>query len=189
MKTLILTAVLGVAVVAGAQESAQTSKQEAKVTAATGGVLQAGAEAPAFSLDSSTGSKVSLAEHAGKVVVLYFYPKADTPGCTKEACGFRDAAADYDKAKVVVLGVSPDPVEDVTKFAKKYQLNFALLADPERTTCKAYGVLQQKGDRVGVARTTFVIGRDGKIAKVFESVKVDAHDKQVLEWIQTNLRE
>src|SRR6266571_1933703 len=97
-------------------------------------VPQSGAKAPSFKLPASSGRTISLSDYAGKQrIVLYFYPKADTPGCTKEACGFRDALADYDQAKVAVLGISPDPVEAVTKFANKFHLNFPLLADADHS--------------------------------------------------------
>src|SRR3954468_2427001 len=104
-----------------------------------------GTKAPAFKLPASDGQTIGLADFAGKkTVVVYFYPRADTPGCTKEACGFRDALADYDKANVAVLGVSPDPVEAVTKFASKFHLNFPLLADADHRVCERYGVWQEK---------------------------------------------
>src|SRR5687768_18557211 len=100
-----------------------------------------GSKAPSFTTPSSTGKTISLADYAGKqTVVLYFYPKADTPGCTKEACGFRDALADYDKANVAVLGISPDPANKVKKFADKFHLNFPLLADPDHAVAERYGV-------------------------------------------------
>src|SRR5881275_2633370 len=96
-------------------------------------------KAPAFKLPASNGRTIALSDFAGKkAVVLYFYPRADTPGCTKEACGFRDALADYDQANVAVLGISPDPVEAVTKFADKFHLNFPLLADADQTICEKY---------------------------------------------------
>src|SRR3954470_18102145 len=148
-----------------------------------------GTKAPSFKLPSSSGKTISLAEYAGeKTVVLYFYPRADTPGCTKEACGFRDALADYDKANVAVLGVSPDPVEAVTRFANKFHLNFPLLADADHAVCDKYGVWQEKsmyGKKYwGAARTTFVIGKDGKVAHVFEKVKPEGHDREVLDWLK-----
>src|SRR5689334_230311 len=103
------------------------------------------APAPQFNLPSSTGDNISLKDFANKkTVVLYFYPRADTPGCTKEACGFRDALADYDKANVAVLGISPDPEEDVTKFAEKFHLNFPLLADADHSVAGKYGVWVKK---------------------------------------------
>jgi peroxiredoxin Q/BCP len=148
-----------------------------------------GSKAPSFKLPSSEGNTISLADFAGKkTVVLYFYPKADTPGCTKEACGFRDALADYDRANVAVLGISPDPVEAVTKFAGKFHLNFPLLADADHAIAEKYGVWQEKsmyGRKYwGVARTTFVIDKAGRIAHVFEKVKPAGHDREVLEWVK-----
>lgn len=148
-----------------------------------------GEVAPSFSLPASTGGAISLEDLRGKqVVVLYFYPRADTPGCTKEACGFRDALADYDKAKVAVLGVSPDPVKAVEKFATKFHLNFPLLADEDHAVCEKYGVWQEKsmyGKKYwGAARVTFVIGRDGRVLHVFEKVKPEGHDREVLAWLQ-----
>src|SRR5271170_3364470 len=104
-----------------------------------------GSPAPAFKLSASGGKTISLDDFAGeKAVVLYFYPKADTPGCTKEACGFRDALSDYDNANVAVLGISPDPVEDVTAFAQKFHLNFPLLADADHAVAQRFGVWQEK---------------------------------------------
>ena len=143
-----------------------------------------GEHAPKFTLPASTGETISLADFAGKkTVVLYFYPRADTPGCTKEACGFRDALADYDKANVAVLGISPDSIEDVTKFAEKFHLNFPLLADADHSVAEKYGAWQEKsmyGKKYwGAARTTFVIDKAGKIAHVFEKVKPVGHDQEV----------
>jgi thioredoxin-dependent peroxiredoxin len=154
-------------------------------------VLPAGKMAPKFHLESSGGKKIDLAEFAEKkTVVLYFYPKADTPGCTKEACGFRDALADYDKAHVAVLGISPDPVEDVSKFAEKFHLNFPLLADADHAVAEKYGVWQKKSmmgrEYMGVVRTTFAIDKTGKIVHVFEKVKPEGHDKEVIDWIKQN---
>jgi thioredoxin-dependent peroxiredoxin len=152
-------------------------------------VLREGSAAPKFELPSSTGKDVRLADYAGRSrVVLYFYPRADTPGCTKEACGFRDALAGYTKLSAAVFGVSPDPVQDVTKFAKKFELNFPLLADADHGVCEKYGVWQEKsmyGRKYwGAARTTFVIGKDGKIEKVFEKVKPEGHDAEVLDYLK-----
>ncbi len=148
-----------------------------------------GQSAPSFKLPASTGETIDLAEIvAKKPLVLYFYPKADTSGCTVEACGFRDAAPDYKKAGVVVLGISPDPIEKVKKFAEKYKLNFPLLADADHAVCEKYGVWQEKsmyGRKYwGALRVTFVIGKGGKIEHVFEKVKPAGHDAQVLEWIK-----
>jgi peroxiredoxin Q/BCP len=149
-----------------------------------------GKAAPRFKLPASNGETIDLAELKGKVVVLYFYPRADTPGCTKEACGFRDALADYDRANVAVLGISPDTTEDVRKFSDKYHLNFPLLADADHAVAEEYGVWQEKNmygvKRMGVARTTFVIGKDGKVAHVFERVKPEGHDQEVLNWLKSN---
>src|SRR5690242_21766074 len=104
-----------------------------------------GSKAPSFQLPSSDGKTISLADFAGKkAVVLYFYPRADTPGCTTEACGFRDALADYDKANVAVLGISPDPIDDVASFSTKFHLNFPLLADADHAVAQKYGVWGEK---------------------------------------------
>ncbi len=148
---------------------------------------QPGTAAPDFDLPSSTGKSIKLADYAGKTLVLYFYPKADTPGCTTQACGFRDSAAEYEKAGVAILGVSPDPEKNVMKFADKYDLTFPLLADEDHALCEAYGVWQEKSmygkKYMGAARTTFVIDADGNVAKVFEKVKPAGHEAEVLEAI------
>jgi peroxiredoxin Q/BCP len=151
-------------------------------------VLSEGTTAPKFELPASTGTSVKLADQIGKSrAVLFFYPKADTPGCTKEACGFRDAIASYKKLNVPVFGISPDPVGAVTQFAEKFKLNFPLLADEDHSIAEKYGVWQEKsmyGKKYwGVARTTFVIDKDGKIEKVFEKVKPEGHDREVLEYL------
>lgn len=147
-------------------------------------IPQPGQTAPKFKLPSSIGQTIDLADFKGKTLVLYFYPKADTPGCTTEACGFRDAIASYKKLDVPVFGISPDRVEDVTKFAKKFDLNFPLLADADHAVAEKYGVWGEKNmygkKYFGVLRTTFIIGPDGKIAHVFEKVKPEGHDQQVL---------
>lgn len=149
------------------------------------GYPKVGAAAPKFKLPSSEGKTVDLSSLKGKFVVLYFYPRADTPGCTTEACAFRDASADLAKAGAVVLGVSPDPISEVEKFARKHKLNFPLLADEDHTVCEKYGVWQEKSmygkKYFGAARTTFIIDPTGKIAHVFEKVKPAGHDQQVLE--------
>jgi peroxiredoxin Q/BCP len=151
-------------------------------------IPQVGAAAPKFKLPSSTGKPIALGDFAGeKTVVLYFYPKADTPGCTTEACGFRDALAEYDRAHIAVLGISPDPVQDVRKFAEKFHLNFPLLADSDHAVADQYGVWQEKsmyGKKYwGAARTTFVIDRTGNVARVFERVKPDGHEREVLDFL------
>jgi peroxiredoxin Q/BCP len=152
-----------------------------------------GTKPPLFSLPSSEGKTVELAAILGKQsIVLYFYPKADTPGCTTQACGFRDTAADYKKAGAVVLGVSPDPEKNVTKFADKFKLNFPLLADADHSVCERYGVWQEKSmygrKYMGVARTTFLIGKNGKIAHIFEKVKPAGHEAEVLEKLKELLK-
>jgi peroxiredoxin Q/BCP len=148
-------------------------------------IPEVGATAPKFSLPSSIGKEISLSDYVGKKdVVLYFYPRADTPGCTKEACGFRDALPQYDKAKVAVLGISPDPVEDVKQFAEKFSLNFPLLADADHSIAEKYGVWVLKKnygkEYMGIARTTFVIDKQGKISRVFKNVKPEGHEAEVL---------
>jgi thioredoxin-dependent peroxiredoxin len=154
------------------------------------GIPDAGSPAPAFSLPAEDGSTVGLAKLKGKTVVLYFYPKADTPGCTKEACGFRDTLADYTKRHAVVFGVSPDPVDAVKKFSDKFHLNFPLLADADHSVCEKYGVWQEKTNYgktyMGVVRTTFVISPKGTIKHVFKNVKADGHEQEVLKWLSEN---
>ena len=149
---------------------------------------QPGTAAPDFDLESSAGGRSKLADFAGKTLVLYFYPKADTPGCTIEAQGFRDAADAYREAGAAVVGVSPDPLRDVQKFAEKQALNFPLLADADHAVCEAYGAWQEKSmygkTYMGAARTTFLIDGNGKVAKVFEKVKPAGHDAEVLEAVR-----
>jgi peroxiredoxin Q/BCP len=147
-------------------------------------VIKEGQKAPAFSLPSSEGGEVSLKSLKGKVVVLYFYPKDDTPGCTREACAFRDAQAAIKKTGAVVLGVSPDSLEAHGEFTAKYKLNFPLLSDPDKAVAKKYGAFGEKvlyGKRMmGMIRSTFVIDGAGVVRKVFPRVKVDGHDGRVL---------
>jgi peroxiredoxin Q/BCP len=147
-------------------------------------LLQAGDEAPDFTLPDQHGEPVSLSGLRGKTVVLYFYPKADTPGCTTQACGVRDHRADYEHSGAAVLGVSPDPVKKVAKFDDKYGLGFPLLADEDHAVAEAYGVWVRKSmygrKYMGNERTTFVIGPDGKVEQVFRSVKPAEHDELVL---------
>lgn len=151
----------------------------------TQAILDENTAAPQFTLPASDGKTYGLESLRGKKVVLYFYPKADTPGCTTEACGFRDRIAEYHKLSVPVFGISPDPIEDVVKFAKKFHLNFPLLADADHAVCQAYGVWQEK-NRMGrtywgAARTTFIIDEKGKISHVFRNVKPEGHEQQVLQ--------
>jgi len=147
--------------------------------------IKAGIPAPEFTLVDENSKPRSLAEFHGKPVVLYFYPRDDTPGCTTEACNFRDDYDVYQKAGVTILGVSPNSPKDHTKFKAKYNLPFSLLADTEHKICEAYGVWGRKKfmgkEYDGVFRTTFLIGPDGIILKVFANVKPDGHSKEVLE--------
>ena len=147
-------------------------------------MLEPGSEAPDFTLPDQNGETVSLSGLRGRPVVLYFYPKADTPGCTVQACGVRDRRADYAEAGAVVLGVSPDPVSRVKRFDEKYGLDFPLLADEDHAVAEAYGTWVEKRNYgrtyMGVARTTFVIDADGRIAAVLEKVKPKKHDDDVL---------
>ena len=145
---------------------------------------QEGDQAPDFELSDQDGQPVRLSSLRGKTVVLYFYPKADTPGCTTQACGIRDRGADYDAAGAVVLGVSPDQPAKLRKFADKHGLPFTLLADPDHEVAEAYGVWVEKsmyGRKYwGNERSTFVIGPDGAIQRVLRKVKPAEHDELVL---------
>jgi peroxiredoxin Q/BCP len=147
--------------------------------------LAVGDQAPDFTLPSSTGKSVKLSDLKGKNVVLYFYPKDDTPGCTKEACTFRDNLPRFGELDAVVLGVSKDSLDSHAGFIKKYGLNFTLLSDEDLTVNNLYGTWVEKenyGRKYwGTERSTFVVGKDGKIRKIFRKVKVDGHEKQVLE--------
>ena len=148
-------------------------------------MLEEGKKAPAFSLFNQDGNKISLKDISGKKIVLYFYPKDDTSGCTKEACSFRDAFPKFKKSDAIILGVSPDSVKSHKKFAKKYDLNFDLLADEDKKVVQLYNVWKEKSmygkKYMGVERTTFIIDEKGKIKKIFSKVKVDGHEKEVLE--------
>jgi peroxiredoxin Q/BCP len=147
--------------------------------------LEEGAAAPAFSLTADDGSQVKLAALKGSPVVLYFYPKDDTPGCTREACAFRDRQKELAKLGAKVFGVSPDDVASHVKFRDKFQLNFPLLADPEHKLAEAYGAWREKNmygkKSMGVQRSTFLIDARGKVAKVWKRVQVDGHDQEVLD--------
>jgi peroxiredoxin Q/BCP len=147
-------------------------------------VLSEGRPAPDFTLPDQDDEAVTLSDLRGRPVVLYFYPRADTPGCTVQACGVRDHRADYERAGVRVLGVSPDPVGAVARFADKHALDFTLLADSDHAVADAYGtwVEKRKDDRTywGVQRATFIIDPDGLIARVFPNVSPNTHDDEVL---------
>jgi len=146
--------------------------------------LNEGDQAPAFTANTNGGGKVSLADFAGKNVILYFYPKDDTPGCTKEACAFRDHFAEFKKKGAVVLGVSTDPVKSHDKFVEKFKLPFTLLADEDKRIVEAYGVWGQKSfmgrKYLGTHRVTFLIGPDGKIKNIWPKVKPEEHAEEVL---------
>jgi thioredoxin-dependent peroxiredoxin len=147
-------------------------------------MIEAGEQAPAFTLPNQDGEEVSLADFAGRTVVLYFYPKADTPGCTTQACSIRDRAADYEAAGATVVGVSPDPVEAVKKFHAKQSLNFTLLADEDHAVCDRYGVWVEKKNYGklywGAQRSTFIIDGDGTVAHVIPKASPKTHDDEVL---------
>ncbi|HST32304.1 MAG TPA: thioredoxin-dependent thiol peroxidase [Solirubrobacteraceae bacterium] len=147
-------------------------------------MIEAGDAAPDFELPDQDGRPVRLKDFRGQRVVVYFYPKADTPGCTTQACGVRDRKADYAQAGAVVLGLSPDPVAKVAKFHEKYSLDFQLLADEDHGVAEAYGVWVEKSmygrKYFGNERTTFVIDSEGKVAAVLRKVKPAEHDEQVL---------
>lgn len=146
--------------------------------------IEEGSKAPAFTLTADDGTKVRLSDQKGSPVVLYFYPKDDTPGCTKQACAFRDQSAELKKLGAKVYGVSPDTVESHVKFRDKYELNFPLLADPDHKIAEKYGAWREKNmygkKSMGIQRSTFVIDAAGKVAKLWKRVKVDGHDDQVL---------
>jgi peroxiredoxin Q/BCP len=146
--------------------------------------LKAGDVAPAFSAATSGGGKISLADFKGKNVILYFYPKDDTPGCTKEACAFRDHFADFKKKGAVVLGVSTDPVKSHDKFVEKFKLPFTLLADEDKKIVEAYGVWGEKSfmgrKYLGTHRVTFHIGPDGRIKKIWSQVKPEEQAAEIL---------
>ena len=146
--------------------------------------IEVGKKAPAFTLTADDGKKVKLADLKGSPVVLYFYPKDDTPGCTKEACAFRDRQAEMEQVGAKVLGVSPDTVESHVKFRDKFSLNFPLLADPDHALAEKYGAWREKNmygkKSMGVQRSTYLIDADGKVAKVWQRVQVDGHDEEVI---------
>jgi thioredoxin-dependent peroxiredoxin len=149
--------------------------------------LQAGQRAPDFALESDQGETVRLGDLSGQTVVLYFYPKDDTPGCTVEACEFRDARADYDAKGARIIGVSPDPLRSHASFRAQHDLHFTLLSDPDHTVAEAYGVWVEKSmygrTYMGIERSTFVIGPDGVIREALYKVKPKGHAAQVLDLV------
>jgi thioredoxin-dependent peroxiredoxin len=146
--------------------------------------LEAGTKAPGFNAETDDGKKISLDEFIGKWVVLYFYPKDDTPGCTKEACGFRDNFARITSVGAAVLGVSPDNTDSHAKFKSKFDLNFPLISDPDKAICNAYDVFGEKtmyGKKIfGLIRSTFIIDPQGIIRHIYKNVKVEGHVDQVI---------
>ncbi len=150
-------------------------------------MLTEGKKAPSFKLKDQNGNDVSLKDFIGKQIVMYFYPKDDTPGCTKEACSFRDNFPDFKDINAVILGVSPDSPASHKKFISKYNLPFTLLSDENKEVLEKYEVWKEKNmygkKYMGVERTTYIIDENGKIKKIFPKVKVDGHDKEVLEAI------
>jgi peroxiredoxin Q/BCP len=147
-------------------------------------MLKEGDPAPEIKLETDTGEMFDLAAHKGQTIILYFYPRADTPGCTVEACEFRDSSVDITKKGALIVGISPDTVKAQAKFKTKFGLPFILLADADRKVADAYGVVKEKnmyGKKVmGVSRMTFIIGPDGKIEKIFDKVKPEGHAGEVL---------
>ena len=145
-------------------------------------------KAPEFTLPDQNGKEISLKDFRGKYVVLYFYPRADTPGCTVEACEFRDSYRKIQNTGAVILGISPDQPKAQKKFEEKYSLPFTLLGDADKKVGNAFGVIQEKnmyGKKVmGVARTTFIIGPDGKIMHIFHKVKPEGHAEEVLAYLK-----
>jgi peroxiredoxin Q/BCP len=148
-------------------------------------LVEPGKKAPAFSLKDQDGKVHRLSDYEGRSVVLYFYPKDDTPGCTKEACAFRDHLPKFKTDKAIVLGVSVLDEASKAKFAQKYDLNFPLLADSDHEVAEKYGVWQKRSlygrNFMGIARTTYLIGPDGKVVRRWDKVKVDGHAEEVLE--------
>jgi len=180
-------AVKKVATKKAAKPAARKAPAKKAAPAATQSSL-AGKLAPAFSLTNDAGKKVSLKDFRGKRVILYFYPKDDTPGCTTQACAFRDAEANFSKADAVVLGVSKDDVKSHQKFKTKYKLNFPLLADDAGVT-EAYGVWKEKNmygrKYMGIERSTFLIGEDGKVRAEWRKVSVPGHADEVIKALKS----
>ena len=152
-------------------------------------MIKEGKNAPDFKLFANSRQSFGLSDFKGKNLVLFFYPKDDTPGCTVEACGFRDSYKEIAELGAAILGISPDSVKSHEKFINKFNLPFPLLADEDKTMAKNYGVWVEKSmygkKYMGVARTTVIIGKDGKVAKVFEKVKPEGHNQEVIEALKT----
>lgn len=167
-----------------AKTKAATKATKATNPGSSNQQLKIGQKAPVFALPNQDGKIVRLSDFKGKKVVLYFYPKDDTPGCTKESCAFRDGLEEIHDSGTVVLGVSADSVDSHKKFVKKYNLNFPLLSDEQKTVVQAYGVWKEKSlygrKFMGIERTTFIIDEQGKLDDIFPKVKVDGHLEEVL---------
>lgn len=148
-------------------------------------MLKEGMSAPDFKAKDQDGNTISLSDYRGKNVVLYFYPKDNTPGCTKEACNFRDELDEFIDLNAVILGVSADSEASHKKFISKYELPFKLISDPDKKIIQKYGVWKEKNNfgikALGIVRSTFVIDKNGKIKKIFDKVKVDGHNQEVKE--------
>jgi peroxiredoxin Q/BCP len=153
-------------------------------------MIKEGVKAPDFTLNDKDGNAVSLSDFLGKKVVLYFYPKDNTPGCTRQACAFAAAYESFRSADVAVIGISKDSVASHQKFAEKYDLPFVLLSDPERVAIESFGVWQEKKmcgkTSMGVVRTTFIIDENGIVEKVMEKVKPDTNAQEILEYLSEN---
>lgn len=151
-------------------------------------MLKIGDKAPEFTLQDKNGNEVSLTSFLGKKIVLYFYPKDSTPGCTRQACAFASTYEQFKSKDIVVIGISKDSVASHVKFAEKYSLPFILLSDPERKAIEAYGVWQEKKMcgkvGMGVVRTTFIIDENGNIEKIMDKVKPDTNAQEILEYLQ-----
>lgn len=151
-------------------------------------MLKAGTEAPDFLLHDKDGKEIKLSDFAGKKVAVYFYPKDNTPGCTRQACAFRDAYEDFRKKDVIVIGISKDSEKSHQKFVEKFNLPFLLLSDPELQAIQAFGVWQEKKMygkiSIGVVRSAFIINEDGKIEKVFEKAKPDTNAQEILDYLK-----
>lgn len=151
-------------------------------------MLKAGTEAPDFLLHDKDGKEIKLSDFAGKKVVVYFYPKDNTPGCTRQACAFRDTYEDFRKKDVIVIGISKDSEKSHQKFVEKFNLPFLLLSDPELQAIQAFGVWQEKKMygkiSMGVVRSAFIINEDGKIEKVFEKAKPDTNAQEILDYLK-----